>query len=211
MSLASVYGGFSRESVGGTELEVSLDKYQQAFVEQSKIEANNLESMLFQVEMGKHLLKSLMKHLNNGGFQDEKIWRRINDAQHSLMKLNEAMVKFTRSLPSFFSQFAEDMNRYGLETTLASPQENFDEYEDIDDEELLALDIGDDENEEYTLTDKPVRGQGNLLKMLDAIMEQDVSLQADINEVENIDVTRDGNAGNNPLRDEEGKRSDDIL
>jgi hypothetical protein len=191
-SMASVYGDIT-ELPNSEELNINLDKKRKAFLQQAEIESVPLESLLFQVSVGKHVLKTLVGHLNNGGAVDESLFDRIFKAQTSLMNVTNTLAKYIRSLPTFFSQLAEEMR---IQEQEISELSSFDDATVVSESEVKSIDVGS--------SDEPIpyMGHGEMLK---AIQEQRDALENDFNSVENIDTTRDGNLGNNPLRGDGGK------
>jgi hypothetical protein len=213
-SMAIVYAGLDIENEKEEDSDINdvltyTNKYQRAAIQQAKMEEFSLKGMMFQVAMGKHVLKSLITHLNSGGAVDDTLYERIFKAQTSLTNVTQVLNKYMRTLPSFFKNMADEMKEYGANFV---NQEDEDDYDDYDEVDVLALPEGED-GDSYTMFDKPFRGQGALLdKLHEAMKEQESSLEEDIQKAEGIDVSKEGNVGDNPLRGEDGKiDSSDLL
>tara|TARA_R110001592_G_scaffold179174_1_gene420622 strand:+ start:2767 stop:3489 length:723 start_codon:yes stop_codon:yes gene_type:complete len=198
-SMASVYGDIT-ELPNSEELNINLDKKRKAFLQQAEIESVPLESILFQVSVGKHVLKTLVGHLNNGGSVDESLFDRIFKAQTSLMNITNTLAKYIRSLPTFFSQLAEEMR---IQEQEISEMASFDDVTVVSESEVKSIGVGTPQDE------IPYMGHGEILRVL---QEQKDALENDFSSIENIDTTREGNLGNNPLRGGGGKLDiDDIV
>jgi hypothetical protein len=194
-AMASVYGDLDYLP-NDSELTIhSENKTQIAFLQQADMEVIPLESILFQVQVGKHVLKTLMEHMNGGGSADATLFDRIFKAQVSLMGVTNTLSKYIRSLPNFFYQLSEDLKAFEIDT----PAYTSDDVEYVESNPSL-ISQHSEVDDDYSA--KPFMGQGDLLK---AIREQRESLNIDIQKSENVDVTKEGNEKNNPLRGEDGK------
>jgi len=197
-AMASVYGDLEYLPMNDSELTIhSESKTQIAFLQQADMEVIPLESILFQVQVGKHVLKTLMEHMNGGGSADTTLFDRIFKAQVSLMGITNTLSKYIRSLPTFFYQLSEDLKSFEVNTPTYS---NSDDVEYVEHNQNLISQNSEIDDEEYS--SKPFMGQGDLLK---AIREQREELNIDIQNSENVDVTKEGNEKNNPLRGKDGK------
>jgi len=212
-SMADVYAGLDLETdIEGAETDSISDvvtytnKYKIAAANQARMEEFSLKTMMFQVKMGKHVLKSLVSHLNGGGQVDDTLFDRIFKAQTSLSNVTQILYKYMRTLPTHFKTIAEEMKTF---ERAVEEEYDYHDYEEADGEELEMLEASSDD---YTMLDKPCRGHGALLDRLSEVMEaQKKELEKDITDADKIDVTKEGNIGMNPLRGEDGKIDTNAL
>lgn len=93
----NLISGFARVY---TSVGISVDE---EFIDSIKsVETDALISMLKQVKYGEHMLDTLMKRLDNGGYVDKEIYDQIKDMQHHVIQMNLEVTKYTRLLPEFF-------------------------------------------------------------------------------------------------------------
>lgn len=83
-----------------TSVGISVDEQ---FIDSIKaIEIDSLVSMLKQVKYAEHMLDSLMKRLDNGGYADNQIYDDIKSMQKHVIEMNLEVSKYTRLIPEFF-------------------------------------------------------------------------------------------------------------
>lgn len=73
------------------------------------VETDALVSMLKQVKYAEHMLDTLMKRLDNGGYVDKEIYDQIKSMQHHVIEMNLEVTKYTRLIPEFFKFTESDV------------------------------------------------------------------------------------------------------
>lgn len=68
----------------------------------SRVETDNLVVMLKQVKYAEHVLDTLMKRYNMGGYVDSAIYVEIRQMQEHVMKILVDVSKYTRGIPDYF-------------------------------------------------------------------------------------------------------------
>lgn len=179
-----------------------VSKAQKMAMEMARLEVIPLSNLLYQVKIGKHVLQTLIIQLNSGGFRDAELFNRIDKAQNTFAKLNETLIKYLHSIPQVFMGISAEMRMLDEQTAI--------EYEEANvvPDGVVSLPSGEDSDDEYSLMTRPIRGTGALIK---AIRETKAELEEDIAKANEVDVSREGNLINNPLRGGDGKLNIDEL
>jgi hypothetical protein len=72
------------------------------------IEEQNLFVLMKQVQYSDHVLDSLMRQLDNGGYVDKSIYDTIRQMQKSAIQITLEISKYTRNLPEYFKFVSRD-------------------------------------------------------------------------------------------------------
>lgn len=86
-------------------LEISNEDYVKAV---ALVEEQNLFVLMKQVQYADHVLDSLMRQLDSGGYIDKGIYSTIREMQKSAIQITLEISKYTRNLPEYFKFVARD-------------------------------------------------------------------------------------------------------
>lgn len=162
------------ESVAKVQLE-NLEEGNEDYVKAiSELETSNLLFLLKQVKYSEHVLDSLMRQLDNGGYMEPGLFETIRVMQKSGIEIALEVSKYLRTLPEYFKWLKKDLVEQQQEIIKIEQTAESTRYEDA---EIV-------ETDEQT-AQGPIRGTRDL--MLD-IIDSRTALQ---NALENIEQPQD--------------------
>lgn len=130
------------------------------YIKSIKINEINVISQLSkQIKISEHLLDTLVRRLDNGGYSDMSMYDEIRTQQRSLNTFAIEFSKYVRGLPEYFDSLRTDM---GIEReTLIKQAEQIKDINYVEsDEEAVLLDEAN--NDEYMVV--PFRGNKALMQ-----------------------------------------------
>lgn len=134
-----------------------------------KVETDNLVVMLKQVKYAEHILDTLIKRFNMGGYVDSTIYDEIRQMQQHVIAIMGDVTRYTRGVPDFF-KFTE--SEFDLVTKIKDVNDVMLGTKTINQEQSTPLKI--ESTEAVVMTDvddmnKPNRGTKTLMMKLDNI------------------------------------------
>lgn len=86
-------------------LQLSNEDYVKAV---ALVEEQNLFVLMKQVQYSDHIIDSLMRQLDSGGYVDKGIYSTIREMQKSAIQITLEISKYTRNLPEYFKFVSRD-------------------------------------------------------------------------------------------------------
>lgn len=132
---------FSEDVEEPKELQ-NIRKYIQQI---KKVEISNLMIMAKQVKVAEHILDTLMRRLDSGGYVDNELYSNIREQRKDLMEVTLLFSKYVRSLPDYFAIVRSEI---GAETinlnSVIEQQKSLNNHNDVEvienvDDEYVAL------------------------------------------------------------------------
>jgi hypothetical protein len=77
----------------------------------ANVEAQNLTVLIKQVKYSEHILDSLMRQLDSGGYVDKSIYDTIREMQKSSIQITLEVSKYVRTLPEYFKFVHQDITK----------------------------------------------------------------------------------------------------
>lgn len=72
-------------------------------------EVSVVRQMVKQIKVSEHLLDTLLRRLDGGGFKEDNLYNMIRDQQNSLNKFSIEFSKYVRGLPDYFDNIRTDL------------------------------------------------------------------------------------------------------
>lgn len=130
------------------EHQIEAQKKAKSLIENIKyIESSNLAIMLEQVHIARHLMSTMIRRLDSGGYTNDALYEMIQEQQKQVMNIIMQFSKYARALPDYFEVTRSELK-------LQSPIQVQQPQQLHASAEPLAISSGDDQS----YTTPPIRG-----------------------------------------------------
>lgn len=161
--------------VAQTHLQIAGEENSDYIKSMCELESSNLLYLLKQVKYSEHVLDSLMRQLDSGGYMEPGLFETIRVMQKSGIEIALEVSKYLRTLPEYFKFLEKELSSKNLE--IAEVNKKSPSY--IEDAEI------DSENKELDMS-KPIMGTRELMLSIKSSKE---ALKEAIANTEPVDET----------------------
>ena len=135
--------------------KLSNEDYVKAIADTEK---QNLLVLIKQVTYSEHILDTLMRQLDSGGYIDQDIFKTIREMQRSVIQITLEVSKYTRQLPEYFKFVQTDIKKMHAITMLEETNASLrlDAATDIEHEQISSS------NDVFSIS-QPQRGLRELM------------------------------------------------
>ena len=119
------------------------------------VEISNLGILIKQVKIAEHILDTLLRRMDSGGFTEDSLYHNIREQQKDLLKMVMEFSKYTRNLHDYFSVVRSEIG-------LNAPLIEIEQQQKLNSNVTETIDISSEEDGDEEYVALPMRGTKDL-------------------------------------------------